>query len=120
MSWAKGHFSKELLEDFRNEHLTEAIGKRLVCEDNISRVVHEICFSFRYPWKLIINERDPASQAGYFINILSFSSQMLGKGVPPQKAQEAFAKAIRIKFNVQQDGSIRVPKTKIIPVSSWR
>lgn len=107
MSWKDGDFSKELLEDVK---LELAIGKNIVCDDGVTRLCHEITCSFKYPWKAIINEQDEASKAGYFVNILSLSAQILGKPLPSLDAQDAFTKVVRLKFNVAEDGSFdRVP-----------
>lgn len=105
IGWGKGKFSKELSQDFRKEHLTDAIGRTLECEDGIKRRVVEITSSYRYPWKMVINELDPESKAGHFINVLSFTSQMLGKPVPTVAEQVAFENVMKVRFGIKDDGS---------------
>lgn len=75
--------------------LEDAIGKTIVCEDGTPRRVVTVVHSFEFPWRCIINERDPDSKSGYFVNYISLSSQLEGKGVPSQGAQQAFADAIK-------------------------
>jgi hypothetical protein len=105
MSWAHGDFSEELL----NLKPENAIGLTLECEDGIHRKVENITFSFRWPWKVIINEGDPMSEAGHFINVLSLQSQVIGKGVPSLDAQKAFEKVMRLRFAIREDGSFDRP-----------
>lgn len=93
-------FSPEL----QKVKISDAIGKSIVCEDGKARRVHEIVYSYRWPWRVIVNEKDPESHNGYYVNMLSLSSQLLGKGVPDQDAQDAFAKSIRVKFNIGTEG----------------
>jgi hypothetical protein len=117
MSWKDGDFSKELLEDVK---LELAIGKNIVCDDGITRNCKEIVCSFKYPWKAIINEQDPDSKAGHFVNILALSAQILGKPMPSKDAQEAFTKVVRLKFNVNEDGTFdSVPEKRKSYFSSF-
>lgn len=93
-------FSKEL----QSVKITDAIGKTIVCEDDIPRRVVEIVYSHRWPWRAIINEKDPQSKNGHYVNMFSLSSQLLGKGVPDRDAQDAFSKAVRVKFSIGEEG----------------
>lgn len=91
--------------------LNEAIGKTIVCEDGIPRQVVEICMSVPFAWRAVINEQDPDSKAGHFVNLLSLSSQLLNKGVPPKEAQEAFARMVG-KMSIKNAGGDIVPPTR--------
>ncbi|NBW17367.1 MAG: hypothetical protein EBR82_56245 [Caulobacteraceae bacterium] len=87
--------------------ISDAIGKTIVCEDNVPRRVVEIVYSYRWPWRVIINEKDPDSNNGHYCNMLSLSSQLLGKGVPDKEAQDAFSRTVRVRFNVGDEGVTR-------------
>lgn len=93
-------FSPEL----QKVRITDALGKSIVCEDGKARRVHEIVYSYRWPWRVIINEKDPESKNGHYVNMLSLSSQLLGKGVPDKDAQDAFSRTVRVRFNVGDEG----------------
>lgn len=93
-------FSPEL----QKIRIQDAIGKSVVCEDGKARRVHEIVYSYRWPWRVIVNEKDPESDNGHYVNMLSLSSQLLGKGVPDKDAQDAFARSVRVRFNIEEDG----------------
>ena len=80
--------------------LEDVIGRTIVCEDGIPRQVLEIEHSYAYPWRSVINEGDPESNMGYFVNNLSLAYQMHGKQVPTKEQQDAFAKmALSMAFN---------------------
>lgn len=106
MSWSTGGFSKELLQDVKIEL---AIGKVIECDDGISRMVHDIVPSYKYPWMVVVNEQDPASNAGYFVNLLSLCAQILGKPIPSRESMEAFTKVMRLSLNINEDGSFDRP-----------
>ncbi len=117
MSWKDGDFSNELLNDVKIEL---AIGKVIECEDGISRMVHEIVPSYKYPWKVVVNEQDPASNAGYFVNLLSLCAQLLGKPIPSKEAQEAFTKVVKVKYKVDDSGNFKeVPLVEWGPYRKW-
>lgn len=103
--WSRGEFSEELA----NIDIQEAVGMTMECEDGIRRRIVEITHSMKWPWKLIINEQDPDSKAGHYINLLSFSSQFIGKPPASVEAQKAFERVMRIKFNINEDGSFDKP-----------
>lgn len=84
--------------------LNEAIGKTIVCEDNIPRRVVEIVASYRYPWRAIINEQDETANGGHWVNMLSLTSQLIGKGVPDKSAQDSFARSVRMRFGIPDNG----------------
>lgn len=73
----------------------DCIGRNVKCDDGAIRRVVQICGSNAYPWKAIINERDPDSKMGYFVSLLSLSCQMLGKPLPSKAQEAAFARMIR-------------------------
>jgi hypothetical protein len=106
LSWKDGDFSNELLNDVKIEL---AIGKIIECEDGISRMVHEIVGSYVYPWRVVINEKDPDSKSGYFVNLLSLCHQILGYPAPSREAQESFVKGMRLKYSINEDGSFDRP-----------
>lgn len=91
-------------DELQKIKITDAIGKTIVCEDGHARKVHEIVYSYRWPWRVIINEKDPESNNGYYVNMLSLSSQLLNKGVPSKDEQEAFSRVVRVRFNVGAEG----------------
>lgn len=66
----------------------DAIGRRLICEDGIPRMVTGITFSFQYKDRFIINEVDPDSQMGYWIHALSLARQMMGLPLPTQEEKD--------------------------------
>lgn len=113
MGWAQGDFSEELLTSYKWAQ-KEAVGKNIICEDGIPRRVVEIVKSMKWPWKMIINEQDPESNAGYFVSVLSLCSQLLGQPPPDRAVEDAFQKMMRVKFNIGEDGSFeRPPERKI-------
>lgn len=105
----KLNFSTELLEDVK---ITDAIGKNIICEDGIERRCVEIVGSMKWPWKVIINEHDPDSKMGHFVNMLSLCAQILGKPIPDKDAQKAFEKIMRVSFGIQEDGTFNEPPPK--------
>ena len=108
MSWKDGDFSKELAE----VDIQQAVGTTIVCLDGITRRVIEIVNSMRWPWMAIINEQDPESKMGHWVNLLSLSMQILGKGVPDKDAQEAFKRIMMITYKINEDGSFDKPPRK--------
>ncbi len=82
----------QLVDKFK---LSDCVGRRLICDDGIPRLVVNIVFSNRYKDKAIINETDPDLQAGVFIHLLSLSCQMLGKPLPDREAREAFSRYVK-------------------------
>lgn len=109
-SWSRGEYSKELL----TFDPKEAIDRTIICEDGIPRRVVEIVGSMKYPWKFVINEEDPDSNSGYFVSNLSLVAQLLGKPIPTKEQDDAFAKVMRVKFGIQEDGSFDKPPTGIV------
>jgi hypothetical protein len=103
--WSNNEFSEELL----SLDPKEAIGKTIICEDGIPRRVVEITGSMKYPWKFVINEQDPDSSAGHFVSNLSLSAQILGKPMPTKAQEDAFTRAVRVRFGIQEDGSFDKP-----------
>lgn len=108
MGWAQGDFSEELLTSYKWAQ-KEAIGRTIICEDGVPRRVVEIVKSLRWPWKMIINERDPESNAGYFVTTLSLCAQLLKAPMPSREQEEAFQRMLRVKFNIGSDGSFDRP-----------
>lgn len=72
----------------------DCVGRSVKCDDGAVRRVVQICGSNAFPWKAIINERDPDSKMGYFVSLLSLSCQMLGKPLPTKDQEAAFARMI--------------------------
>ena len=97
---------------------SDAIGRAIICEDGIGRRVVTICGSFQYPWKAIINEPDPDSKSGFFVNLLSLTWQLQGKGIPPKEKQVSYEKVIRaLSWNQQPKAKYRMsPSGVIVPV----
>src|SRR4051812_21458067 len=79
--------SSPILATFKCE---QAIGKTIICEDEIPRRVVEIIPSHAFPWLSIINENDPDSQSGWFVHNLELAAQCLGEPRPGKEAKEAF------------------------------
>lgn len=116
IKWGKGIFSDELSGANRIK-ITDAIGRTIICEDGIPRRVVEIVPSNRWPWKNIINEKDPDSNAGYFVSTLSLTAQILGEPLPSREAEEAFKRMMQVKFKIGEDGKFdrppEQPKSKL-------
>lgn len=119
--WERDGVSNELTADFRKEHLKLAKGKTLLCEDGqyrkVGRKKGDVVFSYRWPWKLLINEEsEPDSKGGHFINVLSFSAQILKQPIPSPKAMLAFETMMKVNFGIGDDGKFNAPpkrRTKI-------
>lgn len=75
--------------------LREAVGRNIICEDGIARRVVNICFSYRFKWKAIVNETDPDASMGHFVSLLSLAAQVHGKPLPTKDQEAAFARMIR-------------------------
>lgn len=105
VKWGKGVFSNELA----NIDLKEAIGKTILCEDGLWRRCVTLTHSMKWPWKMIINEEDPDSNLGHFVSTLSLCAQILNKPLPDKDAIDAFEKVMRVKFNINADGSFDQP-----------
>lgn len=73
----------------------QAIGKTLVCFDQIPRKVEEITWPFSFPWFYIINENDPDSQLGHYITAYSLLCQVRGNKPPEKGLDELFIKHSR-------------------------
>ena len=108
MGWAQGDFSEELLTSYKWAQ-NEAIGRTIICEDGVPRRVVEIVKSMRWPWKMVVNEKDPESNAGHFVTVLSLCAQLLGKPLPSKDSEIAFQKMMRVKFKIGEDGSFDKP-----------
>lgn len=68
------------------------IGKVIFCADDIPRRVTSVVFSYRFPAFVIINEEDPASNGGYWVNIIDLTKQILEGKRAPKESAEAMAK----------------------------
>lgn len=86
--------------------LTDALGRTLICEDGIPRLVTDITFSLRYKDKCIINEVESETGTGYFIHTLSVVSQLQGKGVPSVEAMQAASKVWASMYYEEGDGPL--------------
>ncbi len=112
-NWRKGVYSDELSGSQAPDDMMKwAIGKTIVCEDGIPRRCHEIIRSIQYPWRYIINEKDPDSDLGYFVNVLSLCRQFTGEPIPDNGEIESFIKTCRAKYNINADGSFDRPPEK--------
>lgn len=63
------------------DKVQSAVGKTIVCYDQIPRRVVEITWAFSFPWFYIINEQDPDSQLGHYVTTYSLTRQV--DGYPP-------------------------------------
>lgn len=73
-------------------NLSDAVGRRIICEDGIAREVKDVTFSMRFRDKCIINESESPDGTGFFVHTLSLVYQMQGKGVPSVEAMQAATK----------------------------
>lgn len=114
-------FSDELSGSDPNKKISikDAIGKTIICDDGIPRRVVEIVFSNRWPWKAIINENDPESKMGHFVNKLSLTCQLLGKPLPTEAEIKAFEKTVRVRFKVSESGYYEAPPAKTTVSNIW-
>lgn len=123
------NFSNELLQ-LPKYYQDEIIGKTVRCADGKYRRVErksngkvDCVHSMRYPWYCIINEEDPGSNAGYFVSNLVITAVILKEPEPSLDAEEAFKRAVMVKFQVGEDGKRTGPvpteKPRIwVPVSN--
>jgi hypothetical protein len=88
--------------------LSDALGKKLICEDGIARFVRNITFSYGFRDKCIINETENQSEdgTGYFIHTLSLISQLQGKGVPSKEAMQAATKVWATMYYEEGEGPL--------------
>lgn len=111
VQWGKGIFSNELISLKLKDIEDQVVGKVVLCEDDKFRTVHEICPSMKYPWFYIINEKDPESEAGHFVSLLTITCLLTGEPPPTKDQREAFRVAARVKFGIEEDGSFdRIPQ----------
>lgn len=95
--------------------LSEALGRRIVCDDGITRTVDNVCHSYQHKDRVIINERDPEDPSGYFVHMLSFSCQLLGKPLPTEEQKRAFTRVVRaLRFQEDTRKSWRVGKNGLL------
>lgn len=69
--------------------IQEALGRNIICDDGIPRVVVNITMSLRHPDKCIINETDTDDESGHFVHTLSLVCQIMGKSLPDKDTQAA-------------------------------
>jgi hypothetical protein len=91
----------------------EAIGKTIICEDGSSHRVVEIVWSQQYPWMAIINEQDPDSKSGYFVNVYCLMKQLAGHKPASVAEKEAFKKHV-------QNMSYREVNVDKRAIDSWK
>lgn len=84
--------------------INEAIGRKILCDDGISRVVENIVHSFRYRDRAIVNETDPECETGQFVHLLSLACQLIGKPLPTEEEKYHFSKVANA-FDVAPAGS---------------
>lgn len=98
-------FSDELSGDHNKKiNIQDAVNLNIICEDGIQRRVVEIVFSKQFPWRAIINENDPESQSGYFVNLLSLMAQLINKPLPNKEQEEAFIRSARARYKITAEG----------------
>ena len=96
-----GDFSSKDLQSIK---LKDAVGRNIICEDGITRLCHEIVNSFTYPWRAIVNEKDPDSSSGYFVNLHSLGAQIAGAKLPSSAEAASWVKAVQTKYGIPETG----------------
>ena len=84
--------------------LKDCIGRKLICDDGVPRLVNDIVYSHRFKDRAVINETDPDTLMGDFIHLLSLSCQMLGLPLPTEEQRVAFSNyATALYYEGNQD-----------------
>lgn len=94
--------------------LTEALGRKIICDDGIARVVRNICHSYQFKDRVIVNEQDAEDASGYFVHMLSFTCQLLGKPLPTEEQKRAFTRVVRAIRYQEEKKSWRVGKSGLL------
>lgn len=94
--------------------LSEAVGRTIICDDGIPRKVVNICFSYRYKHRAIVNETDPEAESGHWVHLLSLACQIEGKPLPTEEQKQAFTRMTRALDWEQQDSRFRVTKSGLM------
>lgn len=101
-------------------HLSDCIGRSVICEDGVNRRIEQISASQMYADKVLINEvNEDETPGGAWVHVLSLSSQMHGTGVPTREQTKAFSRTMNaIKFRPESGqtmpGFVKLPSGIIL------
>lgn len=96
-------------------HLSDVVGRTIICDDGVSRRVEQISHSYRYADKVLINEiNEDENPGGAWVHALSLSCQMYGRPLPTMEQKKAFSRTMgAFRFEPEEDqvmpGFIKLP-----------
>lgn len=88
--------------------LEQAIGRNIICDNGTSHRVVTICPSLKHKDRILINETDEESGAGYYVHTLSLVCQIMGKPLPSRDAMAAASRVWEDMYYRETDPNKKV------------